>query len=101
MVLVDTDQSTPAREINGQNWWQVLLRRDVRWGHSDPALDPNGYRTLMVFQLAEKFYRHPGLAARLEQASPQRNIRPKEADLIALVQAGELDYAWSYLSIAR
>lgn len=101
MVLVYTDQSTAAGEINGQNWWQVLLRPDIRWGHSDPALDPNGYRTLMVFQLAEKFYRHPGLAARLDRAIPERNIRPKEADLTALVQAGELDYAWSYLSIAR
>ena len=101
MVLVYTDQSTAAGEINGQNWWRVLLRPEIRWGHSDPALDPNGYRTLMVFQLAEKFYHQPGLAARLDRAIPERNIRPKEADLTALVQAGELDYAWSYLSIAR
>jgi molybdate/tungstate transport system substrate-binding protein len=101
MVLVYTDQSTAAGEINGQNWWQVLLRPAIRWGHSDPALDPNGYRTLMVFQLAEKFYRQPGLAGRLDRAIPERNVRPKEADLTALVQAGELDYAWSYLSIAR
>jgi molybdate/tungstate transport system substrate-binding protein len=101
MVLVYTDQSTGAREINKQNWWQVLLRPGVRAGHSDPALDPNGYRTLMVFQLAEKFYRQPGLADRLNRAIPARYIRPKEADLTALVQAGELDYSWSYLSIAR
>lgn len=101
MVLVYTDQSTGAREINGRNWWQVLLRPDVRAGHSDPALDPNGYRTLMVFQLAEKFYRQSGLADRLNRAIPARYVRPKEADLTALVQAGELDYSWSYLSIAR
>jgi molybdate/tungstate transport system substrate-binding protein len=101
MVLVHTDQSVAAGEINGTNWWQVLLRPDVRWGHSDPALDPNGYRTLMVFQLAERFYRQPGLAAKLERAAPRKYIRPKEADLIALVQAGELDYAWSYYSIAK
>jgi molybdate/tungstate transport system substrate-binding protein len=101
MVLVYNDQSTGAREINQQNWWQVLLRPGVRAGHSDPALDPNGYRTLMVFQLAEKFYRQPGLADRLNRAIPPRYIRPKEADLTALVQAGELDYSWSYLSIAR
>jgi molybdate/tungstate transport system substrate-binding protein len=101
MVLVYTDESKGAGEINDRNWWQVLLRPGIRAGHSDPALDPNGYRTLMVFQLAEKFYHHPGLAARLDSAFPPRYIRPKEADLTALVQAGELDYAWSYASIAK
>jgi molybdate/tungstate transport system substrate-binding protein len=101
MVLTYTDQSIGAGEVTGRNWWQVLLRPGVRAGHSDPSLDPNGYRTLMVFQLAEKFYRQPGLAARLERAFPPKYIRPKEADLTALVQAGELDYSWSYASIAK
>ena len=101
MVLLYTGESIGADEINGQNWWQVLFRPGVRAGHSDPALDPNGYRTLMVFQLAEKFYRQPGLEGRLEQVFPPKYIRPKEADLTALVQAGELDYCWSYASIAR
>jgi molybdate/tungstate transport system substrate-binding protein len=101
MVLVYTDQSTGAGEITGQNWWQVVLRPNVRVGHSNPALDPNGYRTLMVFQLAEKFYRQPGLAQKLDRAIPPRYVRPKEADLTALVEAGELDYSWSYLSIAK
>jgi molybdate/tungstate transport system substrate-binding protein len=101
MVLIYTDESIGAGEINGQNWWQVLLRRGVRAGRAEPALDPNGYRTLMAFQLAEKFYRQPGLAGRLQRALGPRYIRPKEADLTALVQAGELDYSWSYLSIAR
>jgi molybdate/tungstate transport system substrate-binding protein len=101
MVLIYNDGSTGSAEINGKNWWQVLLRPGVRAGRSDPALDPNGYRTLMAFQLAEKFYREPGLAARLERALPPKYMRSKEADLTALVQAGELDYSWSYLSIAK
>jgi molybdate/tungstate transport system substrate-binding protein len=101
MVLIYTDESIGADDINGQNWWQILLRSGVRAGRSEPTLDPNGYRTLMAFQLAERFYRQPGLAARLQRALGPRYIRPKEADLTALVQAGELDYSWSYLSIAR
>jgi molybdate/tungstate transport system substrate-binding protein len=101
MVLIYSDQSTGAKEINPENWWQVLLRPGIRAGRSDPSLDPNGYRTLMVFQLAETFYRQPGLAGKLERAFPPRYMRPKEADLTALVQAGELDYSWSYASIAR
>jgi molybdate/tungstate transport system substrate-binding protein len=100
MVLVHTDRSTGAREINQDNWWQVLLRPGIRTGRSDPALDPNGYRTLFVTQLAERHYRQPGLGARLHAAMPPRFMRPKEADLVALIQAGELDYAFSYRSIA-
>jgi molybdate/tungstate transport system substrate-binding protein len=99
MVLVYSDQSEAAREISPHNWWQVLQRPRVRWGHSDPVLDPAGYRSLMVLQLAERFYRQPGLAQRL-RADP-RYIRPKSADLIALLQAGELDYAWEYQAVAR
>ncbi len=101
MVLAYTDRSIDARTIDSTNWWQVLLRKEVRAGHSDPALDPNGYRTLLVLQLAEKYYRQPGLARRLDAAMPPRYQRPKEADLTALLQAGELDYAWTYRSLAE
>jgi molybdate/tungstate transport system substrate-binding protein len=101
MVLVYTDQSKGAKEINRGNWWQVLLRSGVRSGHSDPALDPAGYRSLMVFQLAERHYKQPGLAGRLAAAVPPRYIRPKSADLVALVQVGELDYAWEYEAVAK
>jgi len=77
-----------------------LLREDVEFGHSDPNADPNGYRTLMVWQLAEDFYQEPGLYEKLDRASPPGNIRPKETDLIALLQTGDLDYAFNYHSVA-
>lgn len=101
MVLAYTDRSRFAREIGPDDWWRILLRPGVETGRSDPQLDPNGYRSLLVWQLAERHYGEPGLAARLEAASPPRNVRPKEADLVGLLQAGEFDYIWSYESIAR
>jgi molybdate/tungstate transport system substrate-binding protein len=100
MVLAYSDRSSGAKEISGDNWWRVLLRPEVLWGLSDPVLDPNGYRAHMVFQLAESHYREPGLARRLEAAVRARYVRPSEAQLLGLVQAGELDYAWSYRSLA-
>lgn len=100
MVLIYSDRSVGADQIGPTNWWSILLRSGVRTGGADPALDPNGYRTLMVTQLAERHYREPGLAQRLAAAMPKRYLRPNEAELVALVQAGELDYAWSYRSIA-
>ncbi|HEV8598632.1 MAG TPA: tungstate ABC transporter substrate-binding protein WtpA [Gemmatimonadales bacterium] len=100
MVLAYSDRSAGAGEVSGDNWWRILLRPEVRWGSSDPALDPNGYRSHMVFQLAELHYSEPGLAQRLEAAIRPRYVRPNEAQLLGLVQAGELDYAWSYRSLA-
>jgi len=101
MVIAYTDRSRHATEITPANWWEVLLRRKVEIGRSNPALDPAGYRTLLVFQLAERYYKSDGLAERLVRSVPARNIRPKEVDLVALLQAGELDYAWEYESVAR
>jgi molybdate/tungstate transport system substrate-binding protein len=101
MVLAYTDRSRGASAITPDNWWQVITRAGVQVGRADPSLDPNGYRTLLVWQLAERHHRQPGLGARLLTTSPQRNVRPKEADLVGLLQAGEFDYIWSYESIAQ
>ncbi|WFS61436.1 tungstate ABC transporter substrate-binding protein WtpA [Pseudodesulfovibrio thermohalotolerans] len=100
MVLCYTDKSKFANEINGDNWADILLRDGVVWGHSDPNLDPCGYRSLMVLQLAEKFYGKAGLYEQLLANRPEKNVRPKSVELISLLQSGHMDYAWEYLSVA-
>jgi molybdate/tungstate transport system substrate-binding protein len=77
-----------------------LARRDVVWGHSDPNLDPCGYRSLMVLQLAERHYNQPGLYDRLLANRPQANVRPKSVELVSLLKTGNMDYAWEYRSVA-
>jgi len=101
IVLGYTDGSRGSNEINGQNWRQVITRRGVEVGRSDPNTDPSGYRTLLTMQLAERYYREPGLFARLLAASPERNVRPREADQVALLQTHELDYIWTYQNLAE
>ncbi len=100
MVIAYTEQSQYAGEINGDNWYEILTRKGVVYGHSDPNADPCGYRTLLVWQLAEQHYDVPGLNARLEEHCPLENVRPKETDLIALLESGDMDYAFEYRSIA-
>jgi len=100
MVLCYTDKSRYADQINSDNWYDILQKKDVVWGHSDPNLDPCGYRSVMVLQLAEKFYKKPGLADALIANRPAKNIRPKSVELISLLQSGHMDYAWEYLSVA-
>jgi molybdate/tungstate transport system substrate-binding protein len=101
LVIAYSDRSRYASELSQATWREVLTRPDVQVGRANPDLDPAGYRTLLAFQLAERHYQQPGLAKRLESNAPPRNMRAKEAELVALVQAGELDYAWQYESLAR
>lgn len=100
LVLCYTDKSRYADEINADNWTEILQRKDVVWGHSDPNLDPCGYRSLMVLQLAEKFSGKDGLYEALLANRPIENVRPKSVELISLLQSGNMDYAWEYLSVA-
>lgn len=101
MVVAYTERSRFAAEITTANWPEILSRSGVDVGRSDPELDPNGYRTLMVWQLAAATRGSPRLFDQLAAQSPVRNVRPKEADLVGLLEAGEFDYIWSYESMAR
>jgi len=101
LVLCYTDQSKFAAEVNADNWHEILARPGVVWGHSDPNLDPCGYRALMVLQLAEKFYNRPGLYDQLIANRPEANVRPKSVELVSLLKTGNMDYAWEYLSVAK
>ena len=100
LVLCYTDKSRFANQITADNWYEILEIKGVIWGHSDPNLDPCGYRSLMVLQLAEKYYKLPGLYDRLIANRPEKNIRPKSVELVSLLKTGNMDYAWEYLSVA-
>jgi len=58
MVLCYSDNATGSDDIVNENrtWYDVLRNEDVSYGHSDPDQDPCGYRTLLVIQLAQKYY---------------------------------------------
>ncbi|MEO7217068.1 MAG: extracellular solute-binding protein [Gemmatimonadaceae bacterium] len=101
LVLAYTSNSRFADSVTSDNWTDLTTRPGVQVGRSDPTLDPAGYRALMAMQLAERYYGQPGLAARLKAAAPDADMRPKSADLTALLQTGNLDYAWEYESVAR
>ncbi|HDR72540.1 MAG TPA: tungstate ABC transporter substrate-binding protein WtpA [Methanoculleus sp.] len=122
MVLTYTDQSLYADEINADNWYEILARDNVRWAFSDPNLDPCGYRTPMVIQLAELHYGDDQIFENtigknskitvteedgvflIDASNPeptgQLSIRPKSVELVQMVQSGGIDYAWEYRSVA-
>ena len=100
MVIAFCEDSRRASDIDKDNWYDILLEKNIAFGRSDPNADPCGYRAVLTMILAEKFYNSPDLVAKM-LAKDRRYIRPKEVDLLALLEVGELDYIFIYRSVAE
>jgi len=99
LCLAFHKSSKEAQKINPKNWHEIVLLPDIRTGRSDPASDPCGYRTEMLFQLSENFYKIPGFSYKMSSKDISW-IRPKEVDLLALLETGSVDYIFIYRSVA-
>lgn len=110
MVIAYTPESKYANEINAQNWVEIFLRDGVKVGHSNPNIDPCGYRAMLVTKLAEKYYESNGFFDKLfgygdsykvgEENSKKVIVRPKETDLLGLIEVHAYDYLYIYKSVA-
>jgi molybdate/tungstate transport system substrate-binding protein len=99
LVIAYSDQSRLAESIDSSNWTDVLMQQDIAFARPDPNSDPCGYRTVLMLQLAEKYYKLPGFAGKILQKDV-KYIRPKEVDLLALLEVGQVDYVFNYRSVA-
>ncbi|MFW5707897.1 MAG: tungstate ABC transporter substrate-binding protein WtpA [Bacteroidota bacterium] len=99
LAIVYTDRSRFADEISQENWMEILLRPDVKYGRSNPDMDPCGVRSVFTIKLAENMYNEEGFAQKLLDKDTD-NIRPKETDLIALLESNHIDYIFLYKSVA-
>jgi len=132
MVLCYRDGAPGSEDIvsGTRTWYDVLKNGPVSYGHADPDADPCGYRTLLVIQLAQKYYHDkatefglspdpdveglydaliPGTEhqrGRVGGTSEARHggseeiVSKKSVDLIVALQTGDLDYAFEYRSVA-
>lgn len=111
MAIAFTPKAKFANEINAQNWPEIFLRDGVKVGHSNPNMDPCGYRSMLVTKLAESYYKMPGFFDKLfgygesyKVGEENRNkviVRPKETDLLGLIEANAYDYLYIYKSVAQ
>jgi molybdate/tungstate transport system substrate-binding protein len=56
MVLAYLETDPKAHGITASNWYRKLLAPGVRIGGAHPFLDPGGYRSHMILELAQKHY---------------------------------------------
>lgn len=125
VVLAYTSKSRYANEITSNNWYNILLKEDVKYGFSNPNLDPCGYRSLAILYMASKYYNvdeiWSGLVLnQLENIKVVVNesghfiyfpgevglkgnrlvIRDKSVELVQLLEMGVIDYAFEYKNVA-
>lgn len=126
LVIAYTENSLYASEISSSNWYEVLSRPGVKIGLPHPLLDACGYRALMAVRLAETYYQEPTLFQGLigDHFTPAVSVRedhgrhtvylpevikPRDEkftlrggsiQLLALMEAGAIDYAFEYRSVA-
>lgn len=99
MAVAYTDKSKFSDKINLDNWYKILMDKEVIYGRSDPNSDPCGYRSIMTMKLADIYYGREDITETL-LSKDQNMIRPKEVDLVALLETGVLDYFFIYKSVA-
>lgn len=71
--------------------YEILQNKEFRLGRGDPEIDPKGYRTLFLFDLAEKYYKQPGLATKILHDPDHPTMVYPEVQLVARLEAGQLD----------
>jgi molybdate/tungstate transport system substrate-binding protein len=128
LSIAYTDKSKYANEISADNWYKILTRPDVRVGLPDPRFDACGYRAFMVMQLAKTYYNYPTVLEDFvigqfkmpitvednggqsvihipevveTQADSNVVIRGASMQTIALLQSGDIDYAFDYESVIQ
>lgn len=128
MAIAYTPNSKFADEIDESNWFQIINREGVKVGIADPRFDANGYRALMMLKLAETHYGKPTIFFDTLQGKFVTPITAGDEDgqtvihvpeivktkegsslvmrsysvqLMALLESGELDYAFEYLSVIK
>jgi len=124
LVLCYTKHSKYAKEINSKNWYEILNRKGVKWGFSNPNDDPCGYRTVIAIGLTSLYYNKPeiledllgkntnlswkqtkdgilfSVPENLKFNTQKLAIRPKSVELLGLLESGAIDYAFEYKSVA-
>jgi molybdate/tungstate transport system substrate-binding protein len=79
-----------AAAANTIPWYEVLQMPGVRFGRGDPTIDPKGYRTLFLFDLAGKHYQKPEIPRLLGDSMNPAQVFP-EIVLLARVETGQFD----------
>ncbi|MFB6151539.1 MAG: extracellular solute-binding protein [Haloarculaceae archaeon] len=95
-LAYDAESRGGRRVADADRWFDPVLAGEASLGRTDPDLDPLGYRTCIMLDLAAEFYGEPGLR---ERVLAQRQVYP-ETSLLSRFETGSLDAAVVYRNMA-
>ncbi len=100
MVLAYSPKSKYAAQFAAPNadWTQLLATPGLRFGRTDPSVDPQGQYVLFALQLAEKYSHKPGFAQQVSGPALNPAQVFAEPSLLARLQAGQIDATLGYES---
>jgi molybdate/tungstate transport system substrate-binding protein len=128
LALASQSGSKYADELTADNWPELLARPDVKVGIADPRFDAAGYRAFMAVVLAQErdqqytyfndlfkdqfvlpvtlFLNDELATVTVPEVLETRSgahimLRGASIQLIALLESGDLDYAFEYESVIR
>ncbi|MGC9163525.1 MAG: extracellular solute-binding protein, partial [Thiomonas sp.] len=103
MVIAYSDKSKYAADFKAaaegkMPWYAVLEKPGIRFGRTDPAVDPQGRNIVFTMLLAERFYKQPGLADKILGSTQNPQQIFTEPSLLSRLESGQLDATSGYLS---
>lgn len=101
MVIAYSQKSKYGAEITADNWYRILTRPDVKFAHSNPEVDPAGYWTLILWQLADLQYPDgvdgKKVSEALEAARTPDSIRSDAHQMLHMIESPSgIDYCFVY-----
>jgi molybdate/tungstate transport system substrate-binding protein len=104
MVIAYSPKSKFARQFGdaaankrgAMPWYEVLQQPGFRFGRTDPTTDPQGRNIIFTLQLAERYYKQPGLTQKILGETINASQIFSETTVEARLQSGELDAASAY-----
>lgn len=92
LVIGYNPSSSYVTALRQGPWYRVITRNGLRFGYTDPKLDPKGVLAVAALDQAAAADSQPGLK---RIASDQSDLFP-EQDLVGRLQAGQLDAGFFY-----
>jgi molybdate/tungstate transport system substrate-binding protein len=77
-------------------WYEILQQPSLRFGRTDPTTDPQGRNIIFTLQLAEAYYKQPGLVQKVLGSTINPAQIFDEPTVQARLQSGEIDAASAY-----
>ncbi len=97
IVNPETEGGRQLADAGTGEWYRALPTQGVALGRTDPDLDPLGYRTLFMLELATDYY---GLRTDLRDQLIDRGQIYPETQLVSQFETGAIDAAIAYRNMA-